>query len=84
MEKLARTIQQWCKDRGISRGRYYELQQAGLVPRTYSIGSKKYISNQADAEWQARMEAGAGENFKPLPAKNPGQRGRPRVNGATA
>lgn len=77
MEKLAFIITEWCKLRGISRGRFHELEQAGLAPRTYSVASKKYISREADSEWQRRMESGAAENFKPLPAKNPGKPGRP-------
>ncbi len=76
MEKLAFTVPEWCKARCISRGRYHELEQAGLAPRTYAVASKKYISREADAEWQQRMEAGAAENFRPLPAKNPGKPGR--------
>ena len=83
MEKLARAIPTWCRDRDVSIARFYELDQAGLAPRTYRVGSRRYISNQADAEWQARMEAGEGENFKPLPAKNPGQRGRQRLSNET-
>lgn len=76
MEKLAYTIPDWCKARCISRARFHELEQAGLAPRTYAVASKRYISHQADDEWQQRMEAGAAENFRPLPAKNPGIRGR--------
>jgi hypothetical protein len=76
MEKLAYTVPEWCKARGISRGRFHELEQADLAPRTYAVASKKYISHQADAEWQRRMEAGAAESFRPLPAKNPGKPGR--------
>lgn len=76
MTKLAFTVPEWCEARCISRGRYHELEVAGLAPRTYAVASKKYISQQADAEWQQRMEAGAAENFRPLPAKNPGKRGR--------
>lgn len=76
MEKLAFTVPEWCEARCMSRGRFHELEQAGLAPRTYAVASKKYISREADAEWQQRMESGAAENFKPLPAKNPGQPGR--------
>lgn len=76
MDKLAFTITEWCKARGISRGRFHELEQAALTPKTYAVASKRYISRQADLEWQQRMEAGAAENFRPLPAKNPGKRGR--------
>lgn len=84
MEKQSFTKAEWRKARGISTGRHYELERAGLAPQTYSIASKEYISKEADAEWLKRMEAGAAENFKPLPAKNPGHPGRTRTTGATA
>ncbi|MHB0982909.1 MAG: hypothetical protein ACYC02_05930 [Thiobacillus sp.] len=76
MEKQAFTITEFCEAYKVSRGRLHELEQAGLAPKTYRIESKPYVSLSAAQEWQARMEAGAAANFKPLPAKNPGQRGR--------
>lgn len=76
MEKQSFTKAEWRKARGISTGRHYELERAGLAPKTYRIASREYISKEADAEWLKRMEAGAAENFKPLPAQNPGQRSR--------
>ena len=84
MEKQAFTITEFCAAYKVSRGRLHELEQAGLAPKTYRIASKPYVSLSAAQEWQARMEAGAAENFKPLPAKNPGHPGRTRTNGATA
>ena len=74
--KLAYTVGEWCAARKVSRGRLHELERAGLGPKIYYIASKPYISAQADAEWQKKMEAGAAENFRPLPAKNPGRPGR--------
>ncbi len=84
MERQAFTIPEFCAAYKISRGRLHELEQAGLAPKTYRIASKPYVSLSAAQEWQARMESGAAENFKPLPAKNPGHPGRTRTNGATA
>jgi hypothetical protein len=84
MEKKAFTIAEFCAAYHISRGRLHELERAGLGPKTYRIASRPYISLTAAQEWQERMEAGAAENFKPLPAKNPGRRGRPRTVGAGA
>ncbi|WP_018077189.1 hypothetical protein [Thiobacillus denitrificans] len=80
-EKLAFTIAEFCTMFHVSRGRLHELERAGLGPKTYRIASRPYISLAAAKEWQQRMEAGAAENFKPLPAKNPGRRGR--VNSAS-
>lgn len=76
MDKQAFTIAEFCESFKISRGRLHELDRAGLGPKTYRIASRPYISLSAAQEWQQRMEAGAAENFKPLPAKNPGRRGR--------
>lgn len=84
MEKQAFTIAEFCEAYKVSRGRLHELEQAGLAPKTYRIASKPYVSLSAALEWQKRMESGAAENFKPLPAKNPGHPGRTRSNGATA
>lgn len=87
MEKQALTIAEFCTTYRVSRGRLHELEQAGLGPKTYRIASRPYITLAAAQEWHSRMEAGEAENFKPLPAKNPGRRGRTRstrTNGATA
>lgn len=76
MDKQAFTIPEFCQAFKISRGRFHELQQAGLAPSIYRIASKPYISLAAAQEWQRRMEQGAAENFRPLPVKHPGRRGR--------
>ncbi|MHB0918877.1 MAG: hypothetical protein ACYC1G_13995 [Thiobacillus sp.] len=76
MNKLAFTITEFCEAFKISRGRLHELDRAGLGPKTYRIASRPYVSLGAAQEWQQRMESGAAENFKPLPAKNPGRPGR--------
>lgn len=75
-EKLAFTIAEFCTMFHVSRGRLHELERAGLGPKVYRIASRPYISLDAAKEWQQRMESGAAENFKPLPAQNPGRRGR--------
>jgi hypothetical protein len=81
MNKLAFTIAEFCEAFKISRGRLHELDQAGLGPKTYRIASRPYVSMNAAHEWQQRMESGAADGFKPLPAKNPGRRGR--IQGAS-
>lgn len=81
MSKMAFTIAEFCEAYKVSRGRLHELDQAGLGPKTYRIASRPYVSLTAAQEWQERMVSGEGENFKPLPAKNPGRRGR--TTGAT-
>ncbi len=76
MEKQAFTLPEFCEAFNISRGRLHELDQAGLGPRVYRIASKPYISVAAAQEWQRKMEQGAADGFRPLPAKHPGRRGR--------
>lgn len=76
MEKMVFTIAEFCTAFHVSRGRLHELTQAGLGPKVYRIASRPYISMDAAKEWQRLMESGAAENFKPLPAKTPGRRGR--------
>lgn len=75
MNKQAFTIAEFCEAYKISRGRFHELEKAGLGPKTYRIASRPYVSLSAAQEWQRRMEDGAAESFKPLPAKTPGRRG---------
>ena len=76
---LAFTVPEFCKAFKLSRGRYHELTQAGLGPRTYRIASKEYVAQKAALEWQQRMIQGEAEGFKPLPAKHPGRPGRVKV-----
>lgn len=73
MEQKALTVAEFCKVYKISRGRFHELERVGLAPKIYRIASKPYVSLTAAQEWQARMESGAAENFKPLPPKSPGR-----------
>lgn len=79
MDRQAFTLAEFCAAYHVSRGRLHELEQAGLGPKTYRIASRPYISADAAREWQQRMETGAGEGFRPLPVKNPGQRGRAKA-----
>lgn len=76
MDRQAFTLTEFCRIYKVSRGRLYELQQAGLGPRIYHIASKPYVSVEAAQEWQRRMEQGAAADFRPLPARNPGRPGR--------
>jgi hypothetical protein len=53
------TIDQWCRNRKVSRAMFYVLAEKGLAPRTHYIGSKRLVSDQADREWLAAREAEA-------------------------
>lgn len=56
MEKLSYSIPEWCEARGISRSSFYNLIQNGLGPKTYFVGRRRFISRDADIEWQRRLE----------------------------
>jgi hypothetical protein len=56
----SRSIADWCKHRGISRAKFYQLDKAGLAPRTFHIGTKRIVSPIADAEWIRERDAEAG------------------------
>ncbi|MFA6064153.1 MAG: hypothetical protein WC736_16305 [Gallionella sp.] len=79
MDKQAFTLTEFCEAYKVSRGRLHELEQGGLGPKTYRIASRQYVSLSAAQAWQQRMESGAAKDFKPLPAKNPGRRGRVKI-----
>jgi hypothetical protein len=56
----SRTIPEWCRHRGISRAKFYQLDKLGLAPKTYSIGTKRIISPVQDVEWLRQREAESG------------------------
>jgi hypothetical protein len=49
------TIDEWCRFRRVSRAMFYK--RPDLMPRTHSVGVKRIISDEADAEWLAAREA---------------------------
>jgi Zn-dependent peptidase ImmA (M78 family) len=53
------SIQEWCKHRRLSRAMFYLLDQRGLAPRTYYVGARRFISDEADAAWLTAREADA-------------------------
>ena len=57
----SRTIAEWCAHRRVSRSMLYNLDKAGLAPKTHNVGVKRLISPQADAEWLQQREAAADE-----------------------
>ena len=59
MQKSSLTIVEWCALRKVSRSMFYKLDAEGLTPRTHSVGVKRLISPQADAEWLRQREAAA-------------------------
>jgi hypothetical protein len=53
------TIREWCEHRRISEAMFYKLDQQGLAPRTYYVGKKRCVSDEADAAWVRAREAEA-------------------------
>jgi hypothetical protein len=51
------TIAEWCDRRRLSLAMFYKLDQQNLAPRSYYVGRKRCISDEADAEWLAAREA---------------------------
>lgn len=51
------SIREWCEYRRISPAMFYKLDQMGLAPRSYYVGKKRCISDQADANWLRDREA---------------------------
>jgi len=55
-EKLALSIEEFCRSHGISRAKFYLLRDEGRAPRLMKIGTRTLISVEAAAEWRRRME----------------------------
>jgi hypothetical protein len=53
------SIDGWCKHRGLSRAMFYELDQLGKAPRTYYVGTRRFVSSESDAAWLRDREAEA-------------------------
>jgi hypothetical protein len=50
------TLAEWCEIRRISKAMFYKLDQQGLAPASYYVGSRRLITDEADAAWVcARM-----------------------------
>jgi hypothetical protein len=53
---LATPLREFCRQHHISKSTFYNLQKAGLAPRTMRIGNRQLVTNEAAAEWRSRME----------------------------
>jgi len=57
----SKTIEQWAKSHGFSRGFFYILREQGRAPRTMKINACRRISDESDAEWVRAREAETAE-----------------------
>jgi predicted DNA-binding transcriptional regulator AlpA len=55
--RLASSVEDFCRDHGISRTHLYQLWKDGKGPRRMALGRRTLVSQEAAAEWRARMEA---------------------------
>jgi hypothetical protein len=70
----SKSISQWARSHGLSRGTYYLLQKEGKAPRTMTVRSRPRISDDADAEWvKAREEEHAKQRMQPDAGTGPNQ-----------
>lgn len=54
MEYQAISISQFCRNYGISRGTFYNLEKASKAPRTLQLGRRRVIPVAAVREWEIR------------------------------
>lgn len=53
------SIAGFCQRKGISKSHYLNLRRAGKGPRETAIGTRRTISEAAEADWDRRQEAEA-------------------------
>ena len=53
--RKASSIDQFCKDHGISRATFYNLKKVGKMPQLMRVGARVLITEEAAAEWRAAM-----------------------------
>jgi hypothetical protein len=56
-QRRAMTVAEWCAARRLSKAMFYKLLRTGRGPLTYLVGTRRFISEEADAAWQAQQEA---------------------------
>ena len=58
------TIAEFCARKGVSRSTFYELDRAGLAPKTVKIGRARRIPDDAEREWDEWLANGGMESQK--------------------
>ena len=56
MEKLAMSVDEFCRAHAICRASFYNLLKRGAAPRVMRVGGRVLVSTEAAAEWRRRME----------------------------
>ena len=52
-----KTIDEFCLKWRLSRVKYHRMQRAGTAPREIRVGRIVLITDEAEREWQANLEA---------------------------
>lgn len=55
--RKASSIDEFCRDHGISRAMFYKLLKENKAPRIMCVGTRRLISDEAAIEWRRAMEA---------------------------
>lgn len=50
------TIQQFCERNHLSIAFFYKLKQQGLAPVEMTVGRRRFVSIEAEAEWRRARE----------------------------
>jgi hypothetical protein len=51
------TVDEFCRHHRICRGTFYNLIKHGRGPRIMKVGARTIVTDEAAADWRARMEA---------------------------
>lgn len=55
----SRTLNEWCADNRVPRSTFYLEKGRGGMPDLIKVGRRILITDEADADWKARMLAAA-------------------------
>ncbi len=53
---LARSIKEFCKEVGISPRTFYTLAERGEAPRTFYVGRRRLVGDEAGKQWLRERE----------------------------
>ncbi|HEY8097242.1 MAG TPA: hypothetical protein VIE65_14250 [Methylobacter sp.] len=65
--KLSYTFDDWCRGHDLSKTAGYALLAKGEGPETFTVGSRRHVSFEADALWiKQREQASKLESVRPV------------------
>ena len=57
MHKESYSVTEFCHAHGLCRATFYNLRRQGLAPRSFTVGKRRLISQEASAEWRKQLES---------------------------